>query len=158
MKPRTEKKLSKRLVEVAPTLFSDAWVDKDVEHHPKHYALNSGEVLTAKQKRENYDMLSSVNNVWSVCEGTDYWGEAADSHTVWDYWVTVWPWIGGFPDHEFEYYPDTTGFRPTARNLLNLAAQVEQKLVAAGETTKVKHALANAGDDRPLISSVSSPE
>lgn len=117
MKARIEKKLSKRLVEIAPTIFEHAWLDKD---EPSKLAC---------------EQRSCVSHVWSIGGEVDYWGEGTDWYTLWDSWTGCrdysWWWHGGFPafphGHEFEGWPDTTGFKPTTQNLLKLAAQCEAR-------------------------------
>lgn len=110
MKARIEKKLSKRLVQLYPSLYGSAWIDDD------HSELA-------------YEQNSRVRHCPSVGGGTDYWGEGCDAYTVWVCWKDHWPWHGPFKpfphDHEHAMYPDTEGFRPTTRNLLKLAAECE---------------------------------
>lgn len=112
MKVRIVKKLSKRLVKLAPTLFRDAWVDTEV--------MDSA-----------WDQGSRVSHVLSVGGGLDYWGEGQDANTVWEHWLCNWMWYGSFPPypggHEFEGNPNVEGFRSTTRNLLRLAAAIEEK-------------------------------
>lgn len=129
MKPRIEKKLSKRLLQIAPSLFKGSWVDSAWEHWPKHYASDNGGKLTPRQIRENMQLRVSVNHVPSVGGGVDYWGEGNDWWTCWKWFCMNWEWHGQFrpyPEgHRFEGYPNTEGFRPTTRNLLKLAAQCQ---------------------------------
>lgn len=111
MKARIEKKLSKRLVELLPSVYRKAWRDQE----PTELA---------------YDQGSSVRHVLSVGGGVDYWGEGQDAYTVWEDWQMNWCWHGPFEaypnGHRFEGYPNIDGFRPTTINLLRLAAQCEQ--------------------------------
>jgi len=111
MKARIEKKLSRRLVEIAPSVLIGVWIDKD---EPSELA---------------YKQRTRVSHVWSVGGGTDYWGEGQDAYTVWVDWKSNWFWHGPFeahPEgHEFEGYPDTGSFKPTTQNLLKLAAECE---------------------------------
>lgn len=129
MKPRIEKKLSKRLLQIAPTLFEDAWIDNEWEHWPKHYAHDNDGVLSSKQRRENLQQRVSVNHVPSVGGGVDYWGEGNDWWTCWAWLRMNWEWYGPFKPypngHRFECYPNTEGFKPTTRNLLKLVAQFQ---------------------------------
>lgn len=121
MKARIEKKLSKRLVEIAPSLFRGAWVDLE---EPSELAWKQG---------------SQVSHVWSIGGGVDYWGEGTDWYTLWAAWADggrfSWCWAGDFPahpaGHEHEGYPDTTGFKPTTQNLLRLAAECEARIQGA---------------------------
>lgn len=111
MKARIEKKLSKRLVELLPSVYRKAWRDQE----PTELA---------------YDQGSSVRHVLSVGGGVDYWGEGQDAYTVWEDWQMNWCWHGPFETypngHRFEGYPNIDGFRPTTINLLKLAAQCER--------------------------------
>lgn len=111
MKARIEKKLSKRLVQIAPSLFPGAWIDKD---EPSVLAYEQG---------------SRVSHILSVGGGVDYWGEGCDAYTVWAAWQMNWMWHGpwgSFPaGHQYEFYPNTDGFKPTTRNLLKLSAQCQ---------------------------------
>ncbi|UVL70636.1 hypothetical protein [Pseudomonas protegens] len=112
MKARVEKKLSKRLVELAPSQFSGAWLDKD---EPSELAYEQG---------------TRVSHVWSVGGGVDYWGEGCDAYTIWEIWKMNWCWHGPFetyPEgHRHQFYPNTEGFRPTTQNLMALAAECER--------------------------------
>lgn len=114
MKARIEKKLSKRLVQIAPKLFRDSWVDDERSD------------LAWKQG-------SSVSHVRMVGGGVNYWGEAEDAYTVWSCWRGCYRWVCDFKmhpaGHEFEGMPDIAGFRPTTKNLLRLAAGQEAKLI-----------------------------
>jgi hypothetical protein len=118
MKARIEKKLSKRLVEVAPLVFKDAWQEEHCE--PTQLAYKQG---------------SRVSGLWCVGGGMDYWGEGLDAYSVWEYWSSNFMWQCNFPrypeGHRFEHYPDTRGFRATAKSLLNLA-RTENKLRQGG--------------------------
>ncbi|KAF1004382.1 MAG: hypothetical protein GAK36_00051 [Pseudomonas sp.] len=110
MKARIEKKLSKRLVTLLPSLFGKAWVDRE----PSELA---------------YEQNSCINNVMSVGGGIDYWGEGQDAYTCWALWRMNWMWHGPFESypegHRHQHYPNTEGFKPTTRNLLKLAAECE---------------------------------
>ena len=110
MKARIEKKLSKRLVQLFPSIYRSAWVDDD-------------------RLELAYEQKTSVSHCWSVGGGVDYWGECNEAYTVWSDWRNSWPWHGpfdAFPEgHEFECYPDTGNFKPTTRSLLKLAAECE---------------------------------
>lgn len=113
MKARIEKKLSKRLVEEAPSVFRDAWVDK---WEPSELA---------------YEQKTRVSHVWSTGGGTDYWGDGQDAYTLWAVWRSHWEWSDEFPSypegHEHEMYPNTEGFRPTTVNLLRLARREHER-------------------------------
>lgn len=112
MKARIEKKLSKRLVEIAPTIFKDVWIDKDFSDLA-------------------YEQCTRVSHIPSVGGGIDYWGEGVDVFTCWASWRTDWMWCGDFKPypqgHEHEHLPNTERFRPTTQNLLKLAARCEAR-------------------------------
>lgn len=111
MKARIEKKLSKRLVEIAPKFFKDAWQADHEE--PSELAYQQG---------------TCVSGVYYVGGGTDYWGEGQDAYTVWEFWKDSFYWHGDFPahpeGHQYGGYPDLAGFKETARNLLDHARRV----------------------------------
>jgi hypothetical protein len=108
MKARIEKKVCKKLVEAAPKLFKDAW--QECHKEPSELAYKQG---------------SCVSGLWCVGGGVDYWGEGQDAYTALEFMESNYEWIGDFPtypeSHEFAHYPNTDGFKPTARNLINLA-------------------------------------
>ncbi|MDY7534067.1 hypothetical protein RGV33_20695 [Pseudomonas sp. Bout1] len=112
MKARIEKKLSKRLVRLCPSVYRRAWIDKD------------------EPSRLAYKQNTRVSHVLSVGGGTDWQGDGEDAFTTWADWLSHWPWHGPFavyPDgHEHQFFPNTEGFRPTTRNLLKLAADCER--------------------------------
>ena len=110
MKARIEKKLCGRLVQMAPVIFKDAWVDKE---EPSKLAYEQG---------------SMVSHILSVGGGLDYWGEGQDVYTAWELWRMNWMWYGPFEqcsDGDYGNYPDTRNFKPTTRNLLKLAAEAK---------------------------------
>lgn len=110
MKARIEKKLSKRLVQLGPESYKHAWVS---DSEPTELAYAQG---------------TRVANIYCIGGGTDYWGEGQDAYTVWDDFTRNWMWYGDFKQypegHRFQFMPDTTGFKPTTRNLLKLAAGI----------------------------------
>ncbi len=84
MKPRIEKKLSKKLaLLLAGTReYSGIWVDDEFYRHPLYPSVKSGGVLTARQVRYNRESRVSVNHVHSIGGEADYWGEGTDHYTV----------------------------------------------------------------------------
>lgn len=108
MKARIEKKVSKRLVEVAPKIFKGAWQ----ESHEEPSALA-------------YEQGSCVSGLYCIGGGVDYWGEGCDAWSCLEWMQLNFEWIGGFESypegHEFEGYPNVKGFKPTAKNLIELA-------------------------------------
>lgn len=123
MKARIEKKLSKRVVNLAPTIFSGWWIDKEV----------SDTAISQK---------TSVTHIPSIGGVVDYFGERGESYSAWEYWRTWWAWIGGFepyPEgHKYEYFPNTDGFKPTTRNLLLLASYANENEVNQRKNRKRK--------------------
>lgn len=85
MKPRIEKKLSKKLHSILGNLLGEVWIDNELELHPPHYRWHRCKDcprLTGKQERENRQMRVSVNHMPSIGGGLDYWGEGEDWHSV----------------------------------------------------------------------------
>jgi len=108
MKARIEKKLSKSLVRLHPSLYYlNSWIEKD---EPSELA---------------YEQNTRVSHVPSVGD----WGDGQDVYTVWADWKSNWMWHGPFEEypqgHQFACYPNTEGFTLTTRNLLRLAADCE---------------------------------
>lgn len=117
MKARIEKKLSKRLTEIAPLLCKGWWVDDEISELA-------------------YQQGTSINHVRSVGgEFDSFLGEASDHYTAWGWWRGAWHWCDVFepyPEgHKHECYPNTEGFQPTTRNLLRLAVEANAKAAAA---------------------------
>lgn len=84
MKPRIEKKLSKKLHAILGNLIGEVWIDKELELYRPHYRHNNRDnaPLTSKQERENRQVRVSVNHMPSIGGGVDYWGEGQDWHSV----------------------------------------------------------------------------
>ncbi|MFM4903852.1 hypothetical protein ACEUCF_03015 [Aeromonas veronii] len=85
MKPRIEKKLSKKLHAILGNLIGEVWIDNELELPKAHWRWRDGDdrpPLTGKQKRENWQMRVSVNHMPSIGGGADYWGEGQDWHSV----------------------------------------------------------------------------
>lgn len=84
MKPRIEKKLSKKLHAILGNLIGEVWIDKELELYRPHYRHNNRDnaPLTSKQKRENWQVRVSVNHMPSIGGGLDYWGEGQDWNSV----------------------------------------------------------------------------
>lgn len=115
MKARIEKKLSKRLLALAPTAFKDSWVDTEV------FELA-------------WEQGTSVSHIPMTGGEPDYYGEATDAYTLWEFWSSQWCWLLALPslpeDSEYPGYPDLTGYKQTTRNLLRWAAEYEQQVQA----------------------------
>jgi hypothetical protein len=86
MKPRIEKKLSKKIHAILGNLLGEVWIDDELELHQPHwrsrYGCDDRPQLTGKQKRKNRQMRVCVNHMPSIGGGFDYWGEGQDSHSV----------------------------------------------------------------------------
>lgn len=142
MKARIEKKLSRKLVSIAPTVFKDAWLDNG---EPSELAYKQG---------------TRVTNLMSVGGGTDYFGDGMDAYTTWAWWLMNWEWYGDFqpyPEgHQFENYPDVSGFRRTTRNLLALAVQAEA--TAKADQERLRLSRLEFASRFPVINSVSNKQ
>lgn len=112
MKARIEKKLSKRLVEIAPIIFAEAWQESSDE--PTELAYKQG---------------SRVSGLMCVGVGLDYWGEGQDAYSCWEWWSGAFGYYGDFPCDE-EGYPLQGYLRPIGTQLLKLAARAEKQLLA----------------------------
>lgn len=85
MKPRIEKKLSKKIHAILGNLLGEVWIDNELDLHQPHWRWHNGDdrpPLTGNQERENRQMRVSVNHMPSIGGGLDYWGEGQDSHSV----------------------------------------------------------------------------
>jgi len=122
MNARIEKKLSKRLASMCKNLFKGAWVLEDC-----------GSELADYQG-------SRITHCYHVGGGVDYWGDGQDAYSVWQAWLNQWFWQGDFPSypvgHELEHYPNTSGFKPTTKNLINLAIECEIRDARAKQARK----------------------
>ena len=103
MKARIEKKLSKKISEMMPNYYGDAWQDSHDE--PSELAC---------------DQSSCVSGVMRIGGGVDFWGEGQDDYSVWDDFKVNWPYCFDFKYDENTYYPDTTGFKDTTINKFKL--------------------------------------
>lgn len=116
MKARIEKKLSRRLVQLAPTLFRKAWID---DSEPSDLA---------QQQR------TAVNHVYSMGGGTDFAGDGQEHYTVWEWWHQHWSYNCGFavhePGHKHAGHPDTGALKPSTIGLLHLAVRAEAVTIA----------------------------
>lgn len=108
MKPRIEKKLSKKLAKILKNVQGfkpkDVWIDGDYasESFPIHWDCDHTNGLTSKQKRQNWQrMRVSVDNMPSVGGGLDYWGEGTDFSSVFESACELLRWEM-FPCSEFD--------------------------------------------------------
>ncbi|MFM5223947.1 hypothetical protein ACET93_01890 [Aeromonas veronii] len=97
MKPRIEKKLSKKIHAILGNLLGEVWIDNELELHQRHYRHHNRDnsPLTGKQKRENWQMRVSVNHMPSIGGGLDYWGKGQDWHSVLRGAKDALPWCFG---------------------------------------------------------------
>ena len=139
MKPRIIKKVSKRLVEIAPKLFNDAWkggwIDSCMEWDYLHCSERDlGRPLSKNDIKTNtYLSKCKVNHVYSVgFLGFDLYGDMTEYETVLDWFLTCYDWLAldakifnEYPEgHKFHGMPDARAFKPTTRNLIKLAKQI----------------------------------
>lgn len=113
MKPRIEKKLSKKLHAILGNKLGKVWIDNEKEWHRLHWRDRFDDdrpQLTGKQKRENWQQRVSVNHIPSIGGEPDYWGEGTDWQSLlyhakeWLYWVVGEPQVCIGPDGD--EYPD----------------------------------------------------
>lgn len=105
MKPRIEKKLSKKLHAILGNLLGKVWIDNELELHQPHWRWRHGSddrpPLTGNQERQNRQMRVSVNHMPSIGGGLDYWGEGQDWHSVLYIVKSALPWhFGEKTDHD----------------------------------------------------------
>ena len=82
MKPRIEKKLSKKIVDLNIPSIRSAWLDKDFNGWGYRQLRKDLKKLSAKELRNHYDSRSTIQNVWVMGGKPDYWGEATEVETV----------------------------------------------------------------------------
>ncbi len=89
MKPRIEKKLSKKLAQILKSVRGftpkEVWIDDEYasEAFAIHWEHNNPNGLTSKQKRQNWQRTRvRVDNMPSIGGGLDYWGEGTDWRSV----------------------------------------------------------------------------
>ena len=87
MKPRIEKKLSKKLAEILREQQgfkpNQVWIDGEYDLCSIHYKWNNPNGFTSKQNRQNLERTGvTVNHMPSVGGGLDEWGEGCESETV----------------------------------------------------------------------------
>lgn len=85
MKPRIEKKVSKRLAVLLadkPRLIGRVWIDTEFERYVSLWRSKEQPAPTPGEVRRYYEAKARVNHMPSVGGGLDYWGEGQDYHTV----------------------------------------------------------------------------
>jgi hypothetical protein len=85
MKPRIEKKLSKKLHAILGNLLGEVWIDNELNLNQPHWRWRNDDdrpPLTGNQERQNRQVRVSVNHMPSIGGGLDYWGEGEDWHSV----------------------------------------------------------------------------
>ncbi|PBO08792.1 hypothetical protein [Aeromonas salmonicida] len=95
MKPRIEKKLSKKLHAILGNLLGEVWIDDELELCRRHRRYRDDPPLTGKQERQNRQIRVSVNHMPSLGGGLDYWGEGQDHHSILDAARDLLPWRFG---------------------------------------------------------------
>jgi hypothetical protein len=84
MKPRIEKKLSKKLHAILGNKLGKVWIDDEKEWHEPHWRcrVDHRPPLTGKEKRQNWETKVRVSHIPSIGGGLDYWGEGEDWYSV----------------------------------------------------------------------------
>lgn len=101
MKPRIEKKVSKKLASILGDTFGKVWIDDELELFPHHWRHSNSGRLTPKQKRENYQERVSVNHM--PCVGGEYdpyVGDASEHYTLYAAACGALMWEGAEIDDE----------------------------------------------------------
>lgn len=132
MKPRIEKKLSKKLAKILKNVRgftpNDVWVDNEYssDAFDIHWKHNNPNCLTSKQKRQNWQRTRvSVNNMPSIGGGLDYWGEGTDWISVFECAKEMLRWKM-FTIEPYDFESDKGGWpivnvRLTGEKVINLA-------------------------------------
>lgn len=108
MKSRIIKKLSKKIAEILPEMYKDAWIEKDIHE-------------------ESYSQGNSVSGVLCIGGGLDYWGEGEDVYTVLEDFANHHDWhkpiYDPYPEgHKWEGMPRPRKMRqPTGQHLIKCA-------------------------------------
>lgn len=87
MKPRILKKLCKKVREISPQVFLDAWVDEEDFAWGRYRRIRSAEehgAATAKQKRWHHYSKSNIRHCWMIGGDPDYWGEITEPYHLYD--------------------------------------------------------------------------
>ncbi|WP_237673489.1 hypothetical protein [Vreelandella profundi] len=100
MKPRIEKKVSKKLAAILGDELGRVWIDD--EYEPGFSYPWPGEPLTEKKVRENKQSRVRVNHMPSIGGELDYWGEGQDWHTVYELASNVFSWDNVYIDEDGE--------------------------------------------------------
>jgi hypothetical protein len=138
MKPRIEKKLSKKLAGILVNVHGftpkKVWIDNEYScnRFPIHFWQDNPSGLTSKQKRQNFQHMGvRLDNMPSIGGGLDYWGEGEDWQSVfyvacdfllWEMFPPTWVSEQQDPDDigcGFTW-PDSKG-PLTGRRVINLA-------------------------------------
>lgn len=87
MKPRILKKLCKKVREINPQAFADAWVDEEAfgwERYRRLWSRAEYQEARAKARRQHYATKSPISHCWMTGGDFDYWGEATEPHYLYD--------------------------------------------------------------------------
>lgn len=82
MKPRIEKKLSKRICAILanhPRRLGAVWIDSEFE---RYVFLPYDRAPTAAEQRRRWECSVKVNHMPSLGGEADYWGEGSDYYSV----------------------------------------------------------------------------
>lgn len=146
MKPRIEKKLSKKLSKILRNVRGftpkDVWIDKyySSESFQIHWDCDSQEGLSSKQKRQNWQrMRSNVDNMPSIGGDLDYWGEGTDYSSVFDCAVEMLSWKM-FPVEPYDTENNTGGWPAVNINLTGKAIINLAYRYASGDIILLKEA------------------
>jgi hypothetical protein len=95
VKPRIEKKLSKRLAAILvgqPRVIGRIWIDNEFERYVSLWRGDDKPPPTAGEVRRYYEAKVRVNHVPSIGGGLDYFGEGEDHFTVYQAYRDMMYW------------------------------------------------------------------
>lgn len=102
MKPRIEKKVSKKLASIVGSQLGKVWIDNEYCLY-KPYWPETGEKLSGKHERINRNTRVCVNHMPVVGGGSDYYGEYNEPYTVVEAAINVFAWTFFEKGPEDEY-------------------------------------------------------
>lgn len=141
MKPRIEKKLSKKLALIVGDKIGKVWIDSELELFPPHWRDRFGDhrpPLTTKEQRENWQTKVRVNHMPSIGGELDYWGEGTDYNSVF-YCVREWlRWDIGEPQYSIDSEGDVWTDWPKVKDRLT-GAWVIRKARQSSHRMGVRH-------------------
>lgn len=111
MKPRIEKKVSKKLAAILGSLIGAVWIDSEYCIY-KPFHCRRGERLSGNHERGNRNTRVCVNHMPVIGGDPDYWGEGSDPSTVHDVAIDVFSWtffdLGPEDEYGCSGYPVVT--------------------------------------------------